>query len=84
MTQAHINLIQNNGLYIVRNTHTEVTCRIGLSEELKIKKVKGEIKLHYKDDKTKFTISEDIFNKLYDIAESIQMLTSFLRGSQDV
>ena len=84
MTQAHLDLVQSSGLYIERSTPREVTCRISLTEELKIKSVKGEIKLYFKDEKTRIVIPEDIFNKLYNIAESIKLLSSFIKGNQDV
>ena len=84
MTQAQVDLIQSSGLYIIRSTPREVTCQLSLSEELKIKNVKGEIKLVFIGERTKISISEETFNKLFNIAESIQLLASFLKGNQNV
>ena len=84
MTQAQVDLVRNCGIDIVKKSSNTVVCRLSVNEELIIKKSKGEIKLLYKDRNKRVSISEAIFFKLYDLAESIQLLTSFIKGNKDV
>ena len=84
MTQAQVDLVRNCGIHIVKKSSHTVVCRLSVSEELIIKKSKGEIKLFYKDQNKRVTISEALFVKLYDLGKSIQQLTSFIKGNKDV
>ena len=85
MAQAYVDFVRKEGgLQIIESSSLKVVCCLSLTEEITIKKSKGEIKLMYKKGSKRTTISEDDFNTLYNIAESIQLIASFLKGTHDV
>jgi len=45
MAQAHVDLVKSQDITIVEDTPSKVVCRLGLAQEVIIKKVKGELKI---------------------------------------
>ena len=84
MAQAYVNFVKEEGLYIERTTDKKVVCRLGVAEEIIITKSKGEIKIVLKNESKRTTLSENVFNKIYNLGESIHLLISFLKGTNNV
>ena len=81
MAQAYIDLIKNEGINFTTlfTSEQEIFWKIDSRRDISLKKVKGEIKLYLTEDRKTFSVSLSFWEKLFSLAESIELLISFFK-----
>ena len=80
MAQSQIDSIQGADIEIKEIISNRIICRLGITQEIIVKKVKGEMRICLKEDKTSMCITGDFFKTLLSSSESLQFIYSFVES----
>ena len=80
MAQAHIDRIQNEDISVTDISPNRVVCRLSLTQEVVIRKVKGELRICLIDDGKRKTLSGEFLKKLLNVSESLWCICTFVES----
>ena len=81
MAQAQIDEVNCEEIILFEERKNRIVCRLGIVQEVVVKKVKGELKICLKENSKTLTITGDFFERLLTLSESLQLVAAFVRGN---
>ena len=78
MAQEIINRIVKDDLSLTSISHSKVSCRLGITQEVIVKKVKGNLFVCLKEGGKSIQVSGDFFRKVLFLSESLQCVCALV------
>lgn len=80
MAQAYVDSVLLESIALTEIDRERVSCRVGIESEIFIKKTRGGVNIYLKEGSKTVSISDKLFAKILQSADSLYLILSFVRG----